>query len=244
MQSFPLTGEHESSDVTPVQPMAGPQHPLQQPIIQAQPAKQRLSYPRMVATISLQRQQSGIHSNPGQHESTLGLAASSNSVGNSPTNIPGPSSTIPVLQNRYAQVRQTSNAVSATSLLTRQGPDAIVPSIAPKCISNIQDTVMTCSQFHEFLERILQNEQEYSQAMNKVYTVGPMQQVGPKVYFNIEKASKRHKQWHDSSSSTISLSSGSENKVTKIFFCFIQRTFTYGLIPIFLFLCQHSNTNM
>lgn len=259
------TGEHESSDVAPGQPMTGPQHLLQQqPNVQAQPVPvtqviQRLPYPRMVATIPSQHRQNDIRSNPDQYESNSRMTNGLSSVGNSSTNIQDPNATIVpavVPQNRYAtqsRVQPTSNtyAVSATSQLTHLRSDAIIiPSIVSNSTGNNQGTVMTCSQFHDFLTRILQNEQEYSQAMNKVYTVGPMQQIGPKIYFNIEKANKRHKQWHDiinTSPTSIALSSGSESKVTtkkSRILATLQRIFNFWTSPFHPLLCNHSNMNM
>lgn len=63
--------------------------------------------------------------------------------------------------------------------------------------------------------------------MNKVYTVGPMQQIGIKLYFNIEKSDKRHKPWQDidcsTSSSPLALGEDGDSKVmekTEAYCCF------------------------
>jgi hypothetical protein len=191
-------------------------------LLNLQPTIQRVSYPSMVTAISSQPHPQDNRFQPDQHVPTTGMSAISNSVGNAAatTNFQNSSTCIAptaLPKNRYATVSRipqpsSTNVASIELPLTRPGPNTTVALGSPH---NCQDTIMTYSQFYDFLKRILQNEQEYRQSMNKVYVVGPMQQVGPKMYFNIEKASKRHKPWHDlnTTSPNVPLSAGSDNKV-------------------------------
>jgi hypothetical protein len=58
---------------------------------------------------------------------------------------------------------------------------------------------MTYVQFHEFVHRMVQNENEYRRwyknhhSIHTRYIVGPMQQIGTKLYFNIDKVSKQQR---------------------------------------------------
>ena len=188
----------------------------------------RLPYTRMVSTLSSQHHQNDNSINPDQHGSTTGTTGTSNSIVDAAIQRSSSSSIVPtpLPQNRYTTASRTqlpvvpvstSNAASAAIPVSRLGPDATVAFNIPLSVdtSNGRHTVMTYPHFYDFLKKILQNEQEYSQSMNRVYTIGPIQQVGPKMYFNIEKNSKRHKPWHDlnASSSNVALSASSENKV-------------------------------
>ena len=228
------TGEQESSDVAPVQPMTVTPPPLP-PIVPAQvhapvlvpplttqPTIQRRPYPSIVATPAIQAQPNDHRFHADRHVPTTAMTA----AGNSTTTIQNIASTIaptvlPI--NRYITTPRIHPTASNTSTapvalpLTRFGPNTGTSTASnnPPSIDNCHDAVMTYSQFYDFMKRIVKNEQEYVQAMNKTYKVGPMQQIGPKLYFNIEKASKRHKPWHDIhlSSSILTLSASSENKV-------------------------------
>jgi hypothetical protein len=226
-------GEQESGDVTPAQPMtvahppiitqAQPLTPVQVSQVNTQPMIQRVSYPSTVSTNPSQPSQNGNRVPPNQHITTAGTTATSNSVAHvSMTSIQNASSSLSstvLPQNRYASGARTqppSNTIVANVHLPVTRPDAN-STILIENSPQYQDTTMSYSQFCDFLKRILTNEHEYRQSMHKVYRVGPMQQVGPKLYFNIERASKRHKPWHDLnlSSSSVALSAESDDKVRK-----------------------------
>ena len=223
--------------------------PLQTSQLQTQPVIQRASSsPRREVTISSHQQRSDIRLNPCPQVPTTATVHQNGSIVIPSTSIEKASSSLVLPQNRYATTSRTrttskTNPTSGATLPSTRRPDphATGADPVPSPVDHRQASVMTYSQFYNFLKRTLQNEQEYCQAMNKVYIVGPMQQIGTKLYFNIEKLDKRHKPWQDTksskSSSLSAIGEDGENKVMKKTVAYCIAVFTRVLSPNLCLLC-------
>jgi hypothetical protein len=103
-----------------------------------------------------------------------------------------------VVQNHSAPSQlRTASQVSAPSSTTAVAPRVstddtlMVPSSTDDTLMVPSSTaVITVMQLRSFLNRVLQDETVYRQHCDKSFLVGPMQQVGPKLYFNISKRKK------------------------------------------------------
>jgi RecQ mediated genome instability protein len=92
-----------------------------------------------------------------------------------------PATSASLLRNRYAAPAHLRTAALASAEMTTVDNIPVGP-----CRSE----VLTLVQLRTFLHRVLQDEAEYRQQCHRSFLVGPVQQVGPKLYFNISKRKK------------------------------------------------------
>jgi hypothetical protein len=118
------------------------------------------------------------------------------------SNINSTVSSKPITQNRY---NSSTRALPSTKQVVLVAPSGAIPvtqftstDSAATATNHTghrdsNNEIMTYLQLHAFLNRIVHDENEYRQNYGKCHVVGPIHQIGPKLYFNIDKTSKRKK---------------------------------------------------
>jgi hypothetical protein len=193
-----IIGEHESRDVVTTVPLTA--------IPTAQQAIQHIPYPQQATMVQIPPRRNNDPANGSnavrvsQEQHALNHQTSNpvvNTAINNPITSTASFKSLQQPQNRYITTSrsQQTPATNAIPIVQTSPNNAAISTYGHR------DSTMTYTQFYTFVNHIVQHKEEYCQAYKQTFVVGPIHQIGTKLYFNIEKVSRRSKENDQSTSS-------------------------------------------